>query len=320
MSSGFEFLSLFTLALKSILPVFVWLFVGLVLRQLIASSDAFFRRSEKYLFYIAIPIVLFFSSSRIDTHALDLSRALLAGSIAIVITIVGAFFHARWRGFSFPTQGLVCQAAYRSNMAVFGIALCSSAFGDEGLVVAALPMAVWMMAFNVFGVLILSFTHEASSSVKSIFRAMLRNPLILSIGSGVAVAFMKFDPPEPVYESVSIFRSAVIPYTMVCLGGTLSLKGIRQAKAELVESCVWRLTIAPAIVVLCCLLLGVSGVELGVIFLLLASPVAVTSPLQVAAVGGDTRLAANMVLLSTVLSPITLSLGFFLLSLAGLIY
>ena len=67
------------------------------------------------------------------------------------------------------------------------------------------------------------------------------------------------------------------------------------------------------------LLLGVRGEALGVLFLLLATPVAASSHVMVVAARGDGALAASMVVLSTLLSVVTITLGFFLLSLLGLV-
>lgn len=61
------------------------------------------------------------------------------------------------------------------------------------------------------------------------------------------------------------------------------------------------------------------GAELGVLFLLLSSPVAAASFVMVVAVRGDANLAANIIVLSTLLSGISVTLGFALLAACGLI-
>ena len=71
--------------------------------------------------------------------------------------------------------------------------------------------------------------------------------------------------------------------------------------------------------VLVALSLGVQDEHLGVLFLLLASPVAASSHVMVVAARGDGTLAANIVVLTTLLSLVTITIGFFVLSAFSLI-
>jgi predicted permease len=65
--------------------------------------------------------------------------------------------------------------------------------------------------------------------------------------------------------------------------------------------------------------MGVRGEQLGILFLLLSSPVAAASFVMVVAARGDGALAANIVVLSTLCSVVTVTAGFYLLSLFGLV-
>jgi predicted permease len=63
---------------------------------------------------------------------------------------------------------------------------------------------------------------------------------------------------------------------------------------------------------------GYEGMVLGVLFLLLASPTAASSFSMVQALGGNARLAANLVMTTTVVSLVTISLGLFILKALGI--
>jgi predicted permease len=71
--------------------------------------------------------------------------------------------------------------------------------------------------------------------------------------------------------------------------------------------------------VLLALSLGVRDEQLGVIFLLLATPVAASSHVMVVAARGDGTLAANLIVVTTLLSLVTITVGFFVLSLFSLV-
>ena len=81
----------------------------------------------------------------------------------------------------------------------------------------------------------------------------------------------------------------------------------------------WRLCVAPLVGILVALLLGVKDEQLGVLFLLLASPVAASSHVMVVAARGNGALAANIVVLTTLLSLVTITVGFFVLSMFSLV-
>ena len=80
------------------------------------------------------------------------------------------------------------------------------------------------------------------------------------------------------------------------------------------EASAWRLILAPMVGVLLALCLGVRDEHLGVLFLLLATPVAASSHVMVAAARGDSTLAANIIVLTTLLSLVTITAGFFTLA------
>ena len=106
-----------------------------------------------------------------------------------------------------------------------------------------------------------------------------------------------------------------LPVMLLCIGGAMKLSDLRGAGAITWEAALWRLCVAPLVGVVLAVALGVRGEQLGVLFLLLSSPVAAASFVMVVAVRGDGVLAANIVVLSTLLSVVTVTLGFFLLSL-----
>ena len=85
------------------------------------------------------------------------------------------------------------------------------------------------------------------------------------------------------------------------------------------EASLWKLVLAPLVTVALAVALGVHSAELGVLYLLVAAPVAAASYIMVTAAGGNGTLAANIVVTSTLLSLLTVTLGLALLQRYGLI-
>ncbi len=306
-------LSILLVSFRSVLPAFGWIALGMVTRRLIPASLALFRHGEKFVFYLGMPIVLALSAAQLDFLTVKFSGQVLAGVIAFTLVVGAAYLHARRRGFSRAHSGVVAQAAYRSNLAIIGLALCATAFGPQGLVVAAMPTAVWTLLFNVIAVILLGHTHGGHSSPVAVLLGMVKNPLIIGIAAGALVSVSGIDVAATVFQSGDRFSGLVIPFALICLGGSISLQSARSAGAELATASVWRLLVAPATAILVGLAFGLRGLELGVTFLLLGGPAAVASHVMVSAMGGNGRLAANIVMVTTLLAPFSLSLGLFVL-------
>jgi predicted permease len=61
--------------------------------------------------------------------------------------------------------------------------------------------------------------------------------------------------------------------------------------------------------------IGISGMELGVLFLFLAAPTAAASYVMAKISGDDAELAANVIVLTTFASMFTITLGLYILQL-----
>ncbi len=316
MNSVFDLLSL---SIASIVPVFGWILLGSVLYRTIAVLQPLFSKGELLVFYFGIPGILFITATKIEVTEILSSTYALVGVLTTCLSLALAWYYARWRGFNLEQVGIIAQASYRSNLGIIGLALCASTFGEEGLILATLPVALWTLLFNILAVVVLNSAYGGRFAFLPILVALLKNPLIIGITLGFAVAVSGRTFNGTFYAFGSNFISVVIPLSLVFLGGAIDLRPSRQSQQAIVLATTLRLLIAPALSILICLLFGLRGIELAINFLLLGGPVAVASHIMVAAKGGDGRLAANIVVLTTIIAPFTLSLGLFLLRFFALV-
>jgi malonate transporter len=75
--------------------------------------------------------------------------------------------------------------------------------------------------------------------------------------------------------------------------------------------------IGPAVAVAVAISMGVHGAELGVLFLLSSAPPAAAGYIMVVAAGGNGPLAANIVVIGTLISSLSITLGLALLQIFG---
>ncbi len=311
-------LALFYDALAVSLPTFGWLVLGILFKVFGLLPQALNEKLSRFAFTFGLPLMLFAGAAQVDYSGLGSALYLFAGVLATLLTVVLSTYYSRWRRHPLAQRGIFVQAAFRSNLAIVGMALAVSAYGERGPVLAALPIALMTMLYNVLAVFILNTTLGSSTTMRSVLTGIARNPLIIGISAGVCLSVSGLPVPallRPMGAGLSMF---FLPLVLVCIGASMNFSRLYKAGALTWEATLWRLCIAPLLGVLLAWSIGVRDEQLGVMFLLLATPVAASSHVMVVAARGDGTLAANIVVLTTLLSMVTITCGFFLLSLLSL--
>lgn len=301
------------------LPAFGWLMGGLALYRVGLLPTTLNDKVSDLSFKYGLPVMLFAGSAQVDYAELAGARYLLAGVLATLLTLAISWIYSRWRGHPRPVQGIVVQAAFRSNLAIVGVALTYSAYGEQGPILAALPIALMTVLYNILAVWVLDATLGTATSWHSILLGILRNPLIIGIAAGAVLSLSGLPQPGVIAEAGRFLSAFFLPLVLICIGASMNVSQLYRAGTVCWEASVLRLCLSPMLGVLLAMLLGVRGEMLGVLFLLMASPVAASSYVMVVAARGDGVLAANVVVLTTLLSIVTVTLGFFLLSLFSLV-
>lgn len=298
-------------------PIFLIVLLGLILRRIGFIDDHFNQIASKLVFTICLPVLLFTAISQIS---LDETINLPVFYFSLGFAVLG--FLLSWL-FVLPMQprqdrGVMVQGAFRSNLGVIGIALCSNAYGPEGLALASLLMASLTVSYNILSVFILSFYSGAELNWSSILLDIVRNPLIIAIFVATLIALAEFQVPAILLKSGEYIGAMALPLALLGTGAGMSLKALRDSSAATTLVIVLKAALLPAIATVLAIQLGFRGLELGVLFLLFVSPTATASYAMVKAVGANDSLAANLVMTTTLVCILSCSIGFFLLKVAEL--
>ena len=312
-------LALFYAALAVSLPTFAWVVLGVILKSIGALPQSLNDKLSRFAFTYGLPLMLFAGAAQVDYSGVGNALYLLAGVLATFLTLILSWYYSRWRGHPLRYRGIFVQAAFRSNLAILGVALTYSAYGERGPVMAALPVALMTVLYNILAVWVLNATLGSSTTTRSVIMGVVRNPLIIGISAGVLLSISGLPIPDVVPILGSGLSTFFLPLVLVCIGASMNLSHLYKAGTLTWESSLWRLCVAPLVGVLLAWSIGVRDEQLGVMFLLLAAPVAASSHVMVVAARGDGTLAANIVVLTTLLSLVTITVGFFLLSLLSLV-
>ena len=295
-------------------PIFILVAIGVVLKRIDFIDDQFVQTSSKLVFSLCLPLLLFttISASNLEeTFNIELLNfSVVASVIAFLLSWLVAIVFVTPRS----DRGVFIQACFRSNLGVVGLALCANAYGDQGLALASMLMASLTVTYNILSVAILSFyAGRESLSLKQVLMDILKNPLIIAIALAVIVSALKIPVPRIITSAGEYLGSLALPLALLGTGAGMNLKAIRDSSLITVLAVVMKTAILPLGITITAILLGFEGVILGALFLMFVSPTATASFIMVKSMGGNDALAANLIMVTTLVSIFTSSIGLFLL-------
>lgn len=297
---------LFALSVTS--PIFIVLLTGIYLKRIDFINDAFINISAKIVFNIGLPTLLFLS---ILKTPLDNPRSLSLVIYAALATVFVFVLLEWWAKRLQPVEdrGVFVQGAFRSNMGFIGLAYCMNAYGDDVLSVAGLYLGLITIVFNILAVITLSRSLHAQTKPLGMLKGIAKNPLIIAIVAALACSLLHIPVPEFAQKSGQYFANLAVPLALLSTGGSLNFKELQANPNKTLYATVAKLLIVPVIITSGGVLFGFRGMELGVLFLMSSAPSAAAGYAMVQAMGGNGKLSANIIALTTIFSIVSVSLG-----------
>ncbi|WP_417583797.1 AEC family transporter [Nitrincola sp.] len=298
-------------------PVFIMVIVGLLLRRTNIIDEPFINTASNLTFRLTMPLLLFIGIIKTDLNTALKPDLIVFFSVATLASFALAWLWALKR-IPLQDRGVYVQGAFRGNCGIVGLALAVNQYGDYGLAIGSILSGLAIILFNILSTIVLSvYSPLISVSVKSIAKGILRNPLIISVFLALLASYVQLYIPEWMMTSAEYIASMTLPIALICIGGSLSIESLLKSGKTALSASLLKLILLPLLFTGIGWMLGFSGRELGILFLFLASPTAAISYVMAKAAGGDARLAANIIALSTVLSILTVTAGLYTLEHLG---
>ncbi len=148
-------------------------------------------------------------------------------------------------------------------------------------------------------------------------KSVMANPLIISIVIAAPFAYFQIPLPKWLDTSGSYLAQMTLPLALMCIGGTLSLKSLRESGTLAISASLMKMVWLPLICTLGAWLLGFRHAELGILFLYFGAPTASASFVMVRAANGNHELAASIIVMTTLAAAVTTNIGIFILQWGG---
>lgn len=306
--------NIFEFSVSVIGPVVVLILLGYAFYKSALMTDDFVERASRLIFNFALPALLFSSISKSDLSSLVDVKVLSIGMTGTLLFFVLMLVITPLLVAKTKDRGVVIQGAFRSNMGIIGLAYCHNAYGDAGLAYASIYLGGLTILYNVLSVAVLNAFNGAEQRFKTVIKGILSNPIIISIALSLVVAYYNIEVPSVIDNSVGYFAQLTLPLALLCTGASLRFSDFsadaKAASISIIAKCLFY----PLLLVSLSLYLGVSGMPLGVIFLMAVCPTAAASYVMVRKIGGNYVLAAHIIAISTLLSVPCTVIGYALLA------
>ena len=303
------------MVLDSLFPVFALIGLGTLLKHRGLTANAFLATSDRLVYYIFFPAMLFWKIGGAKAAAGIPWRFCLAGLCTLAAVYLISLLVRRPAGVTPFQTGAFSQSCYRFNTYI-GMAIIINALGDEGVRLFGILIGLLIPPINMLAVSTLIWFSDAPASggrrLAVTAKALVSNPLILACAAGIAYGQTINRFPVFVDNTLRLMSMVTLPLALLSIGGAITLTSLGgHLRASLAGSVV-KLLVMPAVGYLCLMGWGVSGVALQTGMIFFALPTATSIYVLCSQLGSDTALASASIVVSTLLSFFSLSLVLFL--------
>ena len=292
-------------------PVFVLIILGNLLRRIGVPELSFWHVSDKLIYWVLIPALLFHHVSQITLSSTMLARyaVVILSGLFVVTTI--SFIAGKLLGYTPQIWTSLMQGAARHN-AFIALAISGSLFGDEGLALGAIFMVILIPIINIFIVSVMASTlsqEEGNNSRPSIFDVLfelIKNPFILAIATGLLISFVDAERIIIIHETTGLLGSAALPIMLLSIGANIKIREISLMITPIIIANVLKLLIFPIVVFFIAKSINLSLFETTVAVIFAAVPTAASSYSLAKQFGGETQLMTSIITIQVALSFITI--------------
>lgn len=280
-------------------PVFLLILFGALLRRIAFPGDGFWPNAERFTYYVLFPAMLVAKLAVAQVGDTPLLPTL--GNVLWLLLGGSALMWLLRRriagdGAAFTS---VFQGGIRFNTYI-GMACADALYGDAGLVLAAVTVAIMIPLINVLCVSAFHLTlHRGNLRPRALIRLLLSNPLILGCVVGILLNRSGIGLPGWSRATFELLGSAALPLGLLAVGVALDVRALHGARRELLAASAVRFVAMPLLLLGSLQLMPLPSLNAQVMLLFAVLPTATSSYILARQLGGDTVLMANLVTLQT---------------------
>lgn len=306
---------------NTVAPVFLIIALGFISKKIGIINENFVDVTSKFVFSVSLPALIFMQIAK-----MDLNKAINFKQISFIYIATIATFILIWL-LSIPfikdgrDRSVFIQGAFRSNFAIVGFAIISNLFGQSALGKASIVLAFVLPLYNILAVIVLTvpLKQKEKFKVHLLLKEIILNPLILAVIIGIPFSYFTIKLPSVIIITGNYLSELALPLALIGIGGSLNLEQIKKASTLAFTSSAIKLILLPLVLTPIAYFIGFREIDLAIMFVLFSCPTAIVSFIMAEAMGANSKLAGNIILISTLGSVFTIAIGVLLLKSLALI-
>ncbi len=294
--------------LAALAPVFLLILLGWAVRASRVVSAEALGHVNRFGYFVLYPAFLFTTIASASLESADAGPFVfgaLGGFLCVVALTLGARLFIK----DGPAFTSVFQGATRWN----GFAILAAAaeiFGPLGRPFIALIFGPAVLMLNIISVAVLArWGAHGKTSLKFIVAQVAGNPLVLACVAGLLALAIHLPHLGPVSDALRLLGQAAMPVALICVGAGIDLGAARSAHKEVVLSTALKLLVAPVLFYLVVRGVGGSPMAAAIAVGVGSTPTAAASYTLAREMGGDARLMAAIVSVTTLVSFVTMPIA-----------
>ena len=308
----------FIICFNAVLPSMIYLIIGIILRMCKVVDDRDVKRFTHLVFVALYPFIMFDNlygknigenlDFRLGIYALGFTFVQLAASWIFVCRIEKDDYD----------RGAMIQALYRSNFVLLGFPIAINLFGKGNITPVAIIMMLVVPFYNASAVVVFETFRGGRIDIRDMVKRILTNPIIDGGIAAAVVMLLGITLPETIEKTITTLSDCTSPIALILLGAGLNFNDFESDKRKVAICTFGKLIFFPAFGIAGAVLMGFTGVPLIAVTLMASAPVALASFAMASSMGGNGRLAGEIVVSSTLLSCLTMPVWLFILKTMGL--
>lgn len=296
--------------ISALLPVFLVIALGVLLKQTLLPERAAWDSLERLTFYVLFPALLTVTTATADLSevpvggvggALALAILILATLLLIVRVPLSRALTVNGAAFTSVFQGTIRWNTY------VALGIAGSLYGTPGLALASVAIVAMVPLLNLICVLVLArYAADESPDARTTAGMVLRNPLIWSVLAGIALNVSGVPLPPIAVSFAEILGQGALALGLLAVGAGLELGKVLRPSAAVIVTIVLKLAAMPAVAISLALGFGLDGAALTIVAVASSVPSAPGSYILARQMGGDAPLLANILSMQILVALVTI--------------
>uniref|UniRef100_UPI0040265E05 AEC family transporter n=1 Tax=Angelakisella sp. TaxID=1935177 RepID=UPI0040265E05 len=313
----------FLLSIRVVTPILLMLCVGMLVRRLGWVDEKTLNVMDRLGFKLLLSTQLFYSLYRAEWDVSVYGKPLLASIVIILIILVLVLLIFGRLEPDPKRRGPVIQCEIRVNFVIFGMAIIASLYGSENTGLIAIMAAIIIPLTSTISAILFEVYRGGRVKPAMLLLNIIKNPYLIGAALGLIFLLLRIPLPQPVEKTVSDIGGMATPYCLIVLGGSIHLSRFGDYGRSLWLAVLGKSVIIPLVFILVFIplvvLAGFRRDALAALAVMLACPTAVSGYTLANQCGADGELAAQLIVVTTLFSVVTMFLTIWVLTSMALI-